>query len=121
LESQVVTDHPIAHAIFSSGLKELGSTWTDGQHLRAHRNVEPALGRGVKGDIQLPKLPWCEVVIGSARFLADCGYNLIKVPAVNTEGIIVVHMGVSKQYAGTFLITVGCHTSCETVYLSVAN
>ncbi|KAI1872769.1 uncharacterized protein JN550_003643 [Neoarthrinium moseri] len=106
VESQVINQHPIARAIFSSGLRKLGPAWTENQHLRRYRNLVCDSGQGIMGEVQLGKHPWRNIVMGNSRYLMDTGVTDVPEKlAMDNTGMIVVHMGIDMAYAGTFLVS----------------
>lgn len=115
VENEAINDHPIARAIFGSGLQQLGSVWAENQSLRTSQNIIYEPGKGVQAEVQLAREPRRHVIIGSRSYLLSSGVaGMPDRTTADTEGMIVVYLGIDKTYSASFSISVRLDSISDT-------
>ncbi|KAH6887480.1 HAD-like domain-containing protein [Thelonectria olida] len=105
LEEHVTASHPIARAIFSSGLRELGPLWASKQPYRRCKSLTRDTGQGISAQVRLENDTWRHVKVGSGRYFGQLGIDgmpeQVRCPI---NGMISVHIAIDGKYAGTLYL-----------------
>lgn len=98
--------HPTARAIFRWMLPQIRIRWQNLKTNMKIRNTLSALGKGVKGEVQVNNGDWREVCVGNLEMLVD---NSIDVSGWNSPGDnpgMVIHLAVEHRYVGHLTLNV---------------
>lgn len=107
VEEDAAASHPIARAIFSSGLQQLGPLWPTTQSARSCRFLTRDTGLGISGQVRLGDDIWRHIRVGSAKYFRQSGSQEIPEKAqLPLYGMISVHVAIDLKYAGTLYLGV---------------